>query len=146
MDNHVSKVPSTCGTPVSHRAQKVNWLPVFLPPLIRFWLILNPHFLQLVSNSLIFDSYTTLFHHWDTLNQVITDKKILQSHFGNRHQKNSILHRSHNLDLVDLHSKIKNTCSFYTVSLNKKNTQYWSQYLREIDFSMKKEIDKKTHG
>ena len=24
MDNHVSKVPLTCGTPVSHRTQRVN--------------------------------------------------------------------------------------------------------------------------
>ena len=38
---------------------RVNWLPVLFSSVIRFCLILNPHFMQLVNNYLSFDSYTS---------------------------------------------------------------------------------------
>ena len=114
--------------PFSHSICNINWLPVFLPSLVKlitkvvkFWLILNQQFAQLVSNSLNFDSYTTntlssLGYFKPGDNGQINSSKSL----SDLSSINSILHWSHNLDLVDLHYKIQNTCYLYAVSMNKK--------------------------
>ena len=105
---------------------KVNWLPVFFLSLIRFWLILNPHFLQLANSSVSLDSYTT-----NTLSSLGDfapgdngQAKLSKSLLDLSSKKNSTLPRSHHLDLADLLYKIQNTCSLYVVWLNKNNRSW----------------------
>ena len=65
MDNHVSKVPLTCGTPVSHRTQRVKKLLLFFQCFknlsLIIWKVYNPFIICFNNIFIPFDYFCCFF-------------------------------------------------------------------------------------